>query len=425
MISLARRSHIPQSPPSRYDSFSDWRSRSTQAGVLPVIGVTGSRGKTTVIRILDSIFMTAGLRTATRTNVSVEVGGKRQRGELAPWRRALAELEVGGIDVAVEELDWLTISSMGLERESFPLLAIINVCSNRDACLIQGEARRAIASLPIVFEAVTSDGIVIINGDDYDVSREELEHQRSAVFVGMNRESPGLRDHLARGGAAAWLDEDRMYLRSADVSLEFGSVTDLDFALEGKAGFQAQNALMAASIAASVGIDPITIRTALRTFDAAGAWMPDSFRVVEIDGVSVIIDRPNPSWFLRPVLRTLRDLSPHRVISVVGRLSGVPQSDLAEVGRLIGRASTLVVSHSEEHEPERAAAIKAGAAQNDVPTVIVHTKSEGRALSRALSLAKRGDLVLVLADRPAPLVRTVLRAAKSARTPQTPIIKAV
>lgn len=46
---------------------------------------------------------------------------------------------------------------------------------------------------------------------------------------------------------------------------------------------------------------------------------------------------------------------------------------------------------------------------NDVPLVIVHTTSEGRALGRALEIARPGDLVLVLADRPAPLSLTLRR----------------
>ena len=424
MISLANRSRIPHHPSSRFASFAEWRQRFALEGTLPVIGVTGSRGKTTVVRLLDAILAETGLRTATRTNLSVEIRGERQRGEIAPWTRALSAAKQGELDVAIEELDWLTISSMGLERESYPAMAITNVCANRDACLIQGDAKRALASLPIAFEAVSRNGIVVLNGDDYEVSREELEHHRAAVFVGLSRESPGLRDHLARGGDAAWLENGSLHVGDSAQSCDVGNVADLGFTLSGKAGFQAHNALTAAAVAASIGVDQSTIQSALKRFDTAGVWMPDSFQVVEIDGVAVVIDRPNPSWFLRPVLRTLRDLSPHRIISVVGRLPGVPQSDLTEVGRLIGRASTLVVSHSEESEPDRAAAIKSGAAQNEVPAVIVHTKSEGRALSRALSLARRGDLVLVLADRPAPLLRTVLRVANTTRSSRTHVAQA-
>ena len=400
---------LPQTQTTFFDSFQTWRSTQRESGLLPVIGITGSRGKTTVVRLLDSILVRAGLQTATRTNVSVELRNRRQRGEIAPWTRALSELRLGTLDVAIEEIDWLSVHTMGLSSSSYPLFGITNVCANRDACLIQGEAKRAIASVPTVFDAVHPSGSLVINGDDLEVSREELQHDRATVFVGMSRESPGLRAHLEAGGSAGWTDNGHLIAGNEREQVVVAQVADLRFALHGRAGFQLHNALMAASIASQIGIPPDVIRDALAAFDSIDTWMPESFQVIDFDGVSVVVDRPNPSWFLRPILRALRDVGANRVITVVGKLGGIPSSDLPEVGRLLGRVSSLFVSHSEGDEPERSASVKHGAAMNNVPPVIVHTTSEGRALGRALEIARPGDLVLVLADRPAPLSRTLRR----------------
>jgi UDP-N-acetylmuramyl tripeptide synthase len=212
---------------------------------------------------------------------------------------------------------------------------------------------------------------------------------------------------------AAWIDDGALCITGRDAPLTFGRAADLRFALNGAAAFQLHNALTAGALASAMGIAPESIQRGLERFNSTDVWMPDSFQVIDLDGIAIVVDRPNPSWFLRPVLRSLRDIAPNRIISVVGRLAGIPTSDLAEVGRLIGRNSSLVVSHSEDDEPARAAAIKQGAAQNEVPAVIVHTRSEGRALSRALSLAKRGDVVLVLADRPALLARALMRIGRA------------
>lgn len=412
IMHIGRRARAPLHPSIPSASFEQWRHEVRKRELLPVIGVTGSRGKTTVVRLLDAILTAAGLRTATRTDVSVDIRGARQRGEIAPWTRALAELKQVTLDVAIEELGWLTIHTMGIERESYPAFAVTNICANRGACLIQGDAQRAIASLPTVFESVHRDGLLVLNGDDFNVAREEFEHERPTLFVGLKRESPTIRGPLARGGLAAWLQDGALSVGTARDALEIGRAADLHFALAGRAGFQLHNALTAGAIARTMGIQPDVIAAALRSFSTADFWMPDSFQVLDIDGISVVVDRPNPSWFLRSVLRSLRDLAPNRIISVVGRLSGIPPSDLPEVGRLIGRNSTLLVSHSEQEEPERSDAFKLGAAQNEVPPVIVHTASEGRALSRALAVARSGDVVFVLADRPALLARTLMRAAR-------------
>lgn len=414
MIELLAESKPLAPQPRKYDSFSDWREETIKQGTLPIIGVTGSRGKTTVIRLLDAILSEAGLQVATRTNVSVNIRGKRQRGEIEPWSRAISELERGSLDVAIEEIDWLTIHAMGLGRSSRPLFAITNICGNRDACLIQGESRRAIAALPTVFRSVHPDGVLVINGDDLDVSREDPGDERPTIFVGLNRESPGLRSHLAVGFTAAWLDGGALFIGQSESAREIALVSDLEFALSGKAGFQIHNALTAAAVASSIGIPPSIIERGLQNVDAMETANQDCFQLIDIDGVSVVVDRPNPSWFLRAVLRAIRDTDPNRVITVVGKLTGIPNSDVAEVGRLLGRVSSLFVAHSESDDPERSAVVRQGVAMNAVPPVIVHTKSEGRALTRALSIARPGDLVLVLADRPGPLSRSLRRGLKRA-----------
>lgn len=396
-------------PDSTRRSFREWRSHLADQHVLPIIGVTGSRGKTTVVQLLDAIFTEAGLRTATRTDAFVEIRGKRQRGELAPWRNARDELMRGTLDIAIEELDWVTIQSMGLKPESYPLFAVTNICGNRDACLIQSDARRAAAALPMVFEATTRDGALVLTGDEIIVAIEGSAHERAATYVGISRESPGLRGNLEAGRSSAWVERDTLYVGDAVSALPICSASELGFALSGRAGFQLHNALIASAVATRVGIAPEDIRRALARFAFDPKRMPTTFQMLELDGRTVVLDRPNPSWFLRSVLRALRDLGPARIITIVGRLDHVPGADLHEIGRLLGRASSVFVTHSQEEAPEVAEAIRSGAALNDVPPMIVHVKSENRAISRALAMARRGDLVFVLTYHQEALTRQLHR----------------
>ncbi|HEU0164082.1 MAG TPA: hypothetical protein VFQ54_03500, partial [Thermomicrobiales bacterium] len=73
-------------------SFQKWQRDTLLSGLLPVIGVAGTSGKSTVVRLLDRIFRDAGLRTATWTNLGIEIRGRRQRGELSGWALALSRL---------------------------------------------------------------------------------------------------------------------------------------------------------------------------------------------------------------------------------------------------------------------------------------------------------------------------------------------
>src|SRR5687767_10510176 len=124
-------------------SFGAWRTEVGSAQLRPVVLIAGSRGKTTVVRLLDAIFEVAGLRTAIWTDRGVEIDGRPQRGELVPWSRVQARLDDGTLDIAIRELGWSSVRAAGLQKASAPIVAVTNVCANREACLIRGEAKLA------------------------------------------------------------------------------------------------------------------------------------------------------------------------------------------------------------------------------------------------------------------------------------------
>src|SRR5690606_3412807 len=97
-----------------HSSFSDWALHAGQIGLHPLIYVVGSRGKSTVARLLDAIAREAGLRTALRTDAGVEIDGKRQLGDIHPLTRALEDLDAGLLDLAIVEMAWGDIHTLPL-----------------------------------------------------------------------------------------------------------------------------------------------------------------------------------------------------------------------------------------------------------------------------------------------------------------------
>jgi UDP-N-acetylmuramyl tripeptide synthase len=394
-------------------SFAAWRSNTLAAGLRPIVVVAGSRGKTTVVRLLDAIFKEAGLRTAIWTDRGVEIDGAPQRGELVPWTRVGARLDEGTLDVAVREVGWSTFRTAGLPPGSMPVVVVTNVCANREACLIRGEAKLAAQTLPVLLHVASPDGLVVLNGEDYAVSGDEVPRDRPQWLVALSRVTPLVREHIAAGGAAAWVENGSLRVDDSAVVKDVGRTDGLVFALNGASGFQVHNALSAAAVATALGIGAREIAAALCAFRSSPRSMPGSFNIVEVNGTTAIVDRPQPSWFLRSVLRAVKDRAAGRVITVAGRLDPVPDSDLAEVGRLLGRASSALVLHSQSARTERAASFRQGVALSDVPPPIVHTPTERRAIARALAMARPRDILLVLADKPLPALRLLTRATQA------------
>ena len=392
-------------------SFQEWRERHAAAGTAPIVAIAGSRGKTTVVRLLDAVFREAGLRTAIWTDQGVEIGGRRQRGELVPWSRALERFRDGSLDVAVQELDWDTVHAVGLPPAVYPAVAVTNLCVNSTHCLVGEEGARALSSLTRVRDAVRPGGTLILGAEDGAVGA--LSHPGAdMVLVAVNRETPIVRAHLEAGAVAAWAQATDLCVGASDDQRRVGSIDSLPLSLAGALGFQVSNALLAAAVAATCGVGAPQIARALGAFLPLDGRAPGSFNVVPIREARVIVDRPSPSWFLRPVLRAIAHLRPSRMVTIVGDAVAIPDDDLAEVGRLLGRSGGAVLLHSVLRSSPRAELLRRGIAANDVPPVVLHVRSERQAVQRGLDMLRPGDIVFAIADRPAAVLRAVERAAR-------------
>lgn len=399
---VAPRTRLPE-------SFQQWRQSLARHRAFPVVGVAGTRGKSTVIRLLEGIFSAAGLRVATWTDAGVEVRGRRQSSELAAWQTVLRRVAGGGLDIVVQELDWPTVNAVGLPEAAYPVVAITNICANSERCLVQKETRLAIRAYERVRAAGRSDGIMILNGDDFSVAGTEIERDIPAVLVAMNAEAPLVRVHLAEGGRAAWPEKRRLVLGTSSASEVVCAVEELDFALGGVAGFEVQNALLAAATAQACGIPVEVIGPALASFSIPSS-MAGSFNLIRYAEGIAVVNRPAPSWFLRPVLRAMRQRPQGGSIAVSGALENVPEDDLIECGRMLGRASDAVILYGDQLHPERLRKIRDGIAQGGRSLVVVHTTTERKAISRGLAMMRPGDGLLVLAENPVAALRQLGRS---------------
>lgn len=400
---------------ARPSGFSAWRARLDREHVPPIVAILGSRGKTSVLRTVESILRVAGRRFASWTDGGVEIEGERQRGELGPWSRALVRLSAGGIDLALQELDWATLQTIRAAA-TYPILAVTNLCANNEACLVTPEMFQARRALSRIREIVASGGRLILNADDFIVSEPDPLEEADRFLIGISADTPVLRRHVQRGGDACWIEDSVITLQEEERTTAVVSIRELAWARGGAIPFAVQNALVATAIARSCGLSPRTIAAGLCAHDARAAAMPGSFNVIDAGGAAIVIDRPTPSWFLRTSVRAASNLGSGRQIRIAGPMPNVPTSDLAEVGRLLGRGGGVLVAHGEWSD-DRLDHLRQGAASNDVPPLFVQASDERAAVHQAMGMLRPEDVLLILAEDPAAVVRQVARRTRRRPTP--------
>lgn len=391
-------------------SFRHWQKRCIELGLPPVIAVAGSRGKSTVVRMLQGVFELAGVQSAIWTDFGVEINGRRQTREIAGWNRALRRLTERSLDVAVQEMDWGVVSAIGLPQATYPIGVITNLCNNAARCRHTDTGRTALKALPRVIDSIHPDGFISINGEDYDIERAVRNAAARPVVVAKSDAAPLLRQQRDAGGIHLWLEPDGSVVwGNAGDRREIVNVRDVPICLDGNASFEHTNVMLTCAAGLATGIGTDIIHQALTTFEPTADKLPGSFSVRGVGQVTAVVDRMMPSWFLKPILRAANPLGRRRQITVAGGLDKVPSGDVFELGRMLGRYAGAVIHHGDV-DKERLDAFRRGIARNDYPPVLIHLPTERRAINRAMRAVRADDVVLFLcADEPGPAIRAVER----------------
>lgn len=394
-------------------SFQEWQRDTLRAGLLPVIGIAGTTGKSTVLRLVDCIFRKAGLRTATWSDLGVEIRGRRQRGELSGWGLALSRLAEGNIDVAIQELHWSTIHAVGLPAASYPILALTNLRGAPEAPWNENTLNMATHAALKIAEAGHPKGILVLNGDDYSLIEASRKTESMPVVIAHSRESPALSRQLRAERPSMWT-ENGVFVASTSAGIRhMMPINGTPLTMHGAANFQVTNVMIAASIAGAVGIADQTIISACSEFRSDPDMLPGSFNVWDSGAVRAVVSTLLASWQMKQVLKAINPGSHRRQISVIGDLSSLEFNDVVELGRLLGRYHGAIVLHSNQDD-SRVDALRHGITANEFPPLIIHLPTERKAINRAFRTARDNDVVLLLpTGDPGPSCRATSRFIES------------
>jgi cyanophycin synthetase len=363
---------------------------------LPIVAIAGTRGKTTVAWLLNNILEAEELGVGLWTSSGVFKKGEHLVGELGPWSEVVSGLARGELDVAIQELEDPVVTGVGLPEHTYPLAAISALCGNNDECLISSEAARGWEAQHIVARAVRPDGFIVLNADDQAVLTAAEETEASVTLFALHPDNPTLRRHREQGGSAVWLEDNHVIVSHDGHQEAIASLSTAPFTLGGSLTFQLQNLLCATALAWHMGISPEAISTGVRSFNPDIELMPGSCNIVPFNGSTILLDSARHVWTVRSLIRGIRDSAFSRTIVVTDCFPHLPDDQIREAGRLIGRVADVVVTRRDEDQKSSLNAFKDGLANNDVPPLVFAMPNEVDGIEHALKMLDIGDLCLLL-----------------------------
>jgi UDP-N-acetylmuramoyl-L-alanyl-D-glutamate--2,6-diaminopimelate ligase len=357
---------------------------------FPVVGVTGTNGKTTTTYLLAAILDAADRKAGMLGTVAYRVGGEdleasRTTPEAPDVQRLLNEMLERGCRSAVMEVSSHALSLKRVDAMRFAAGVFTNL--TRDHLDFHGDMESYFAAKRRLFEMLPAGAPGIVNLDD---PKGALLTEAAPRPVTYAINSPA---DVTPGPLTFSLAGLNFEIRSPQ------GVVHIRSRLVGRPNVY--NILAATATALSIDVPIEAIERGVESLSG----VPGRFEVVSLptDDVTVIVDYAHTDDALRNLLETARPLAAARLITVFGCGGDRDRSKRPLMGMVAARLSDVVVITSDNprsEDPNRIVdeiqrGIPAGSQGSDRAPSVITVVDRAQAISRAVAMATSGDVVLI------------------------------
>ncbi len=365
---------------------------------LGLIGVTGTKGKTTTSFLIEAIL---GQRKQTGLigTVDLKVGPRRWRNpvhqttpESLDVQRLLREMVEADVEWAILETSSHALATHRVDRCAYDIAVITNV--THEHLDFHGTYDAYLAAKAGLFDRIVPAGTkvtawprgAVINRDD----------PGAATILGRVRGTSELTFGLAEGAHVRAVDVEATGAGIAFTLRSPWGAAPVRAPLLGR--FNVYNALAAAAVCLLVGLSPEAVATGLALFPGVPG------RVQRIDlgqPFLVVVDFAHNADSLRQVLELLRGLTRGRLIALFGSGGERDVAKRAMMGAVCARVADFGIFTDEDPRGEDPLAIIEGIAGGARSIGwrqgehYARISDRREALGEALALARPGDTVLL------------------------------
>jgi UDP-N-acetylmuramoyl-L-alanyl-D-glutamate--2,6-diaminopimelate ligase len=356
---------------------------------LKVIGVTGTNGKTTVSFMVKQILQAAGIHAGLLGTIRYEIGDRmlpaqRTTPESSEIQAFMAQMIRAGCEACVMEVSSHALAQKRVHGVEFDLGIFTNL--TQDHLDFHGDMESYYEAKKQLFTSIQAGpkpGAAVLNIDDSFGSRLARETSAEVQFT------YGL-DQSAK-------------LRATEFKLGHGETT---FTVDTPVGLfpvtmpligrhNIYNALAAIGAGLALRVPMAKIQAALRTMPSVPGRLE---RIAVGQPFSVFVDYAHTEDALQHVLRTVREITPGRVLLAFGCGGARDTDKRAKMGRVAALLADHTIVTSDNPRCESAAAI-AAQIESGFRTVRADQFSveldRARAIRQLLRLAQPGDTVLI------------------------------
>ena len=351
---------------------------------MHMIGITGTKGKTTTSFLLKSILEEAGKKVGLIGTVCSMIGETQIPANLTTpdpidFQSLLRRMADAGVDYVVMEVSAHALALNKLDGIVYDAAAFTNL--SHDHLDFFGTPEKYFAAKQRLLTPEFTR-CALLNGDDEHaasiVDGLKVPHERFAI----------------REKANIYASDIEFDARGLSFSLHFHKRYALEIHLKLSGLFNVYNSLCAAAVCDALGVEGRFIKEGLEAI----ASVPGRMEVLDTGTpYQVILDYAHSPDSLDNVLRAVRQFAKGRMIAVFGCGGNRDREKRPIMGRIGAELADYCVLTSDNPRGEEPmdilAAIEEGARPVGKPYSVIENRRE--AIRHALSIARDGDVVVL------------------------------
>ncbi|QWD80194.1 cyanophycin synthetase [Polynucleobacter sp. MWH-Spelu-300-X4] len=238
-------------------------------GRIPIVGVTGSRGKTMVAQMVTHLMQLTGLKVGLACSKGAFFNQRLQTtGNCANWTSANRILLNRQVEAAVFENDSRTILNEGLayDRCTVGIVTSLDPNDTVPECAIV-EPEHIYNVMRTQVDLVLPSGAAILNADDEAVAKMAELSDGEVIFISKYGQNETTQKHLQQGGKAIFTENEKIVLAHGPDKTVLTNISSIPVLQSSSKAHALENVLAAVGAAWALNIPKDIIVAGLQTYN--------------------------------------------------------------------------------------------------------------------------------------------------------------
>lgn len=368
-------------------------------GLIPIIAVTGTNGKTTTARLSNYILNKLGFKSALTSTGGIFVGSEKiKAGDTTGFLSAREALTNKEVEAAVLETARGGIYRNGLGYEKAAAAVITSLSEDHIGMDGIRDIKDLVNIKTVILEELAANGKVIIKAQKELL--ENIKERRNVCLFSIDKNSY-IEEHIKNGCEAFYIDDEFISWNINGIEKKLINVKDIPFTHRGHSRGNILNIMASIAAVSSFYGNIEEIVHTLIDLQCDLSFNPGRQNILDFEKFKVILDYGHNSEAFREVFSIAKSLHPSRLTGIIAAAGDRMDKYISELGTIASEYCDNIIIREQadlrgRRPGETASLIKEGAISGGFSenNLIVIYKEED-AIDYAMENAQQGEVIVL------------------------------